>query len=181
MNRILPIVLILIAVGLFFGYVNPTYTGPVAQLKSEIKSYDSALAAAKQFKAKEEQLKAMKSAIPLEDEARVEAFLPDSVDNVQLILDLNALAERSGLTLSNFDVASSRAEQEGDRILLESESPVQSLDLSLSATGDYESFKSFLLGAELSLRPLDLTELSLSDSATGIYSYDMTFRIYWLR
>lgn len=181
MTRLLPIVFILIAVGLFFGYVNPTYTGPVAELREEIHSYDNALTAAKQFQEKEQKLIEARSAIPQEGIERVEAFLPDSVDNVQLILDLNALAQRSGITLSNFDVASSRDEQQNDQIMLESESPVDSLELSLTATGNYASFKSFLTGAELSLRPLDLIRLSIDDSATGVYSYDMTFRIYWLR
>ncbi len=135
MTRLLPILFILIAIGLFFGYVNPTYTGPVAELREEIRSYDNALAAAKQFQEKEQQLIAARSSLPLEGVGRVEAFLPDSVDNVQLILDLNALAERSGITLSNFDVASGRTEQQGDQIMLESESPVDSLELSLMATG----------------------------------------------
>ncbi len=181
MNRILPVVLILIAVGIFFGYVNPEYTGPVAVLRSEIQGYDSALAAAREFKEKESELMAQRASLPEDGVARVEAFLPDSVDNVQLILDLNALAQRSGITLSNFDISESQQEQEGDRILLESESPVESLDLSVSATGNYASFKTFLAGAELSLRPLDLVDLTIADSATGVYSYTMTFRIYWLR
>lgn len=181
MTRLLPAVFILIAIGLFFGYVNPTYTGPVAALREDIQSYDSALAAAREFKQKEQELIARRSQILPEDTARVEAFLPDSVDNVQLILDLNALAERSGITLSNFDVATGREEQENDQVMLESESPVSELDLSLSATGSYAAFKSFLLGTELSLRPLDLVELNISDSPTGVYTYEMTYRIYWLR
>lgn len=181
MSRVLPIVFVLIALGLFFGYVNPTYTGPVAALREDIQSYDNALAAAKDFKQKEQELVARRSQIAPEDTARVEAFLPDSVDNVQLILDLNALAERSGITLSNFDVVTSRAEQENDQVMLEAESPVAELELTLSAAGSYSAFKSFLLGTELSLRPLDLVELSISDSPTGVYTYEMTYRIYWLR
>ncbi len=181
MNRILPFVFILIAIGLFFGYVNPTYTGPVAALRDDIKSYDNALMAAKQFEEKEQQLIARRGEISAADTKRVEAFLPDSVDNVQLILDLNALAQRSGITLSNFDVVMPGAQNESNQIMLESESPVQELELSLSATGSYAAFKSFLLGTELSLRPLDLVSLNISDSATGVYSYEMTYRIYWLR
>lgn len=179
--RLLPIVLILIAAGLFFGYVNPTYTGQIASLKGEIASYDAALAAAQSFSDKEAQLAQERSAIPAEDEARVEAFLPDGVDNVQLILDLNALAARSGLTLANFDTEDVSGRSGGNQLPLTSEGPVESLNLTVSGVGSYKAFKTFLMGAERSLRPMDLVDLTVDDSPTGVYNYDMTFRIYWLR
>jgi len=180
-SRILPVLLILIAIGLFFGYVNPTYTGAVAALRTEIQGYDAALAAADKFAEKERALLAERNSIPAEGLARIESFLPDGVDNVQLILDLNSLASRSGLTLSNFDVGTPAETSGGDRLSLASESPVESLDISVSATGSYAALKTFLLGAEWSLRPLDLTDISISESKTGVYTYDLTFRIYWLR
>lgn len=181
MSRILPVLLVLIAIGLFFGYINPTYTGSVATLRTQIDSYDGALKAAAAFNQKEQQIQLERSSISPENLERIESFLPDGVDNVQLILDLNSLAGRSGLTLSNFDIGAPKAATGGDKLSLASESPVESLDLSVSATGSYGAMKSFLQGAEWSLRPLDLVNLTLSDSRTGVYTYDMTFRIYWLR
>ncbi len=180
-SRIVPIILVLIAIGLFFGYINPTYTGQVATLRSEIASYDGALAAATKFGKKEKELLAQRDALPQDGLARIEAFLPDGVDNVQLILDLNSLASRSGLTLSNFDISAPKQTGSADKLSLASEGPIESLDLSVSATGSYAALKTFLLGAEWSLRPLDLIDLSISESKTGVYTYDMTFRIYWLR
>ena len=185
-SRIVPILFILIAVGLFFGYINPTYTGKIAELDAEINGYENALAAADRFAEKESELLLQREGIPTEGIARIEAFLPDGVDNVQLILDLNSLASRSGLQLSDFDVASSEeGETESprgqDQLSLQSDGPSESLDISVSAVGTYASFKSFLEGVEWSLRPLDLVELTVQDSQTGVYNYDMTFRIYWLR
>lgn len=183
-SRIILFVLVLIAIGLFFGYINPTYTGRVAQLKQDIQNYDSALVAAKNFTAKENELITQRNAIPAEGLARVEAFLPDGVDNVQLILDLNALAARSGITLSNFDTSasvSSSGKKTGDKLALVADGPVESLNLSVSATGTYAAFKSFLQAIEWSLRPLDLIDVTIDDSKTGVYTYTMMFRIYWLR
>jgi Tfp pilus assembly protein PilO len=180
-SRILPIVLILVAIGLFFGYINPTYTGSVAALRKEIRSYDAALVAAEAYAKKEAELLAQQSAIPEEGRARIEAFLPDSVDNVQLILDLDSLAARSGLELSDFNIKTSLDKEEnGDEFTLGTEKPFESLEISVSAGGTYEAFKRFLVGTEYSLRPLDLVEVSVQDSPTGVYSYTMTFRIYWL-
>ena len=181
MSRILPVILVFIAIGLFFGYINPTYTGRVAQLRAEVQSYDAALSAAEAFSLKENELLAERGSIPAEGLSRVEAFLPDSVDNVQLIVDLNSLASRSGLSLSNFDTNVTSNQNKGDALSLASQSPIESLDLSVSAIGSYTAFKSFLSGAERSLRPLDLVDLTIDDSKTGVYAYTMTFRIYWLR
>ncbi len=180
MSRILPILFVLIAIGLFFGYVNPTYTGDVAVIRAEIAGYDGALDAAKKFAEKKDELKRERNSIPQEGLDRIEAFLPDGVDNVQLILDLNSLASRSGITLSNFDMGVPE-ENTGDRLSLASEGATESLNLSVSATGSYAALKTFLKGAEWSLRPMDLIDLSLGESKTGVYTYDMTFRIYWLR
>lgn len=180
-SRLLPFVLILIAIGLFFGYVDPTYTGAVASLKTEIASYDAALAAAQNFSDKEAQLAQQRANINPADEARVETFLPDGVDNVQLILDLNSLASRSGLTLSNFDTQDVSGQSNSNQLPLASENPVESLNLSVSGVGNYKAFKTFLTGAELSLRPMDLTNLTVEVTPSGVYNYGMTFRIYWLR
>lgn len=182
MSRLIPILFILAAIGLFFGYINPTYTGEVSSLRADIASYDSALAASQKFAEKEAELAQERNSIPADGLARIEEFLPDGVDNVQLILDLNSLASKSGLSLSNFDIGqSSGSTASGDQLALASQSPVDSLDLSVSATGSYAAMKAFLKGTEWSLRPLDLVSLTLNDSKTGVYTYDLTFRIYWLR
>ncbi|MFZ1987809.1 MAG: hypothetical protein WAV21_02125 [Minisyncoccia bacterium] len=181
---IIPFAALLIAVGLFFGYVRPTWTLDIAAKKVEIASYDSALDAAARFAEKQAELEQKRNAIPQESLQRLDAFLPDSVDNIQLILDLNALAARSGIELSDFDTgAINNAEDQQNT----EEDPdarnqplVDSLQLSLKAEGTYAAFRSFIAGIEQSLRPLDLVAVSVSDSDTGVYGYDIKLNFYWL-
>jgi hypothetical protein len=132
---------------------------------------------------------------------------------VQLILDLNSLAAKSGVSLSNFlisDNATAGAVSTGGTPAtvgatagtptantstaansLQSanssagssfgnSSLTNSLDITVSAKGTYSAFSTFLSAAENSLRPLDITEVNLKSSANGIYTYTITFRIYWL-
>lgn len=194
--RLSPVIALLLAIGLFFGYVNPTRTGSIAQTRMQIASYESALEAAERFKQKENELIIARANIPSDGLARLESFLPDGVDNVQIILDLNALAARSGMTLSDFDTSSDDSVTESgtsaqlapteagavvDGFALEAQEQVESLDLTISATGTYSSFRTFLDGIEQSLRLLDVIDVSVSDSDTGVYTYDMTIRLYWLR
>ncbi len=162
---------VIVALGIFFGYVNPTWSGEIATTKAAITSADAA-----EYTAKQSQLTSMRNAIDPKDLARLAAFLPDSVDNVRLILDLDALAARSGLALSNIDVAdasSSNAKTGAN--------PVGSVDLTLSAIGTYSALRGFLEGVEKSGRLLDVRDLTVKGSSTGAYNYQMTVRLYWLR
>lgn len=183
MERLLPLGGFLIALGLFFGYINPTMTGPIAATRAEIAGYDAALSAAERFKEKQASLEAARAAIPPESLVRLEAFLPDGVDNVQLILDLDALASRTGVTLANFDTSEieKNASESTTGIVNPGESPLDSIELKTTAKGTYAAFRTFLDATEESLRPLDLVGLNIKTSDNGVHSYDMTFRLYWLR
>ncbi len=162
-SKIIPLVLVIAAVALFLGYIQPTYTGSIATFSAENTSLDVALKAAQEFKEKEVALTRERSTIPADQLARLESSLPDSVDNVQLIVDLNSLAARSGVQLSQFNISGGEttggdtAVAAADAALTNGES-TDSLEISVSATGTY-----------------------VQDSATGVYTYDMTFRLYWLR
>ena len=188
MTRLLPIVLLLISGGIFFGYINPTIMGPIAQTSSKIKQYDAALSAADRFGQKQTSLAQEQQALPADGVARLQSFLPDSVDNVQLILDLDALAARSGVKITNFNttevakpVAPSSSVDTSTTVSFDPSKPYDSLDISMTASGSYSQVRTFLSGVERSLRPLDLIQFQVTDSPTGVYLYQMTFRLYWLR
>jgi hypothetical protein len=201
MSRLLPLLALIFAIALFFLYIRPTFSGPIADTRAQIASYNDALTAASRFQQKEAQLTQQRAQIPADSLARLSDFLPDGVDNVQLILDLDALAARSGVTLSEFNTvgsdstgstATNAAPAAGPASTpatiptlgtqsLAGGSPTDSLSLTFKATGTYPAFRSFLAGMENSLRPLDVTDLQVTESDTGVYSYALTVRIYWLR
>lgn len=184
MNRILALIFILIALGLFFGYIQPTWAGDIAATQRQIDSYDSALVAASRFSTNEAALEQKRNEIPQDKVDRLTTFLPDSVDNVQLILDLNALATRSGVTISDFTTGETPNDTtqaaQGGFAGNANASTIDSLTLSVRAVGSYDAFRAFLAGVEQSLRPLDVQVISITDSETGVYTYDMTIKFYWL-
>jgi hypothetical protein len=201
MSRILPFGAIIVALSLIFLYIRPTFSGAIADTKTHIESYDSALTAANTFTTKEATLTTQSAAIPGDSINRLNTFLPNGVDNIQLIIDLNGLAARSNMVLSNFSVGAlppsargatspsaapaaatpaATSPTPGGSGLVQSGNTVDSLDVSLSAVGTYQTFRVFLSAIESSLRPLDITSLTVHQSNTGVYTYDMTVRIYWL-
>ncbi len=182
-NRILPLLALFVSIGIFFGYIQPTWAGGIAHTKAAIAADDQALAAAQAYAKQQDTLIAALNAINPTDLARLATFLPNSVDNVGIILDLNALAARSGLSLANIDVSKNTASSlnSSNGALPVSINPVDSVDLSLSASGTYAAFQAFLEGVEKSQRLLDVRELLVKGSDTGIYTYTMRLRLYWLR
>ncbi|MBI3572024.1 hypothetical protein HY091_00600 [Candidatus Kaiserbacteria bacterium] len=183
-SRILPVFALIVAALIFFGYVDSAWTGSVTAAKASIMLDNQALASASEYSTRQDELASARNAIDPAGLARLNAFLPDSVDNVRLILDLDALAARSGLALASIDVAGSSApSSSANQTALSgaANTPVGSVDLSLAASGSYSAFQNFLRGVESSARLLDITDLSVRGSDTGIYSYQMTIRLYWLR
>ncbi|MFA6278563.1 MAG: hypothetical protein WCS97_00550 [Candidatus Paceibacterota bacterium] len=182
-NKILPTIAFLAAIGIFFGYINPAWTGSIATTKANIIADDQALVAAGQYRAQQDQLSSARNAINTNDIKRLSVFLPDSVDNVGLILNLNALAARTGISLSNVDVtANSESLEDSTGILPASvTNPIGSADMSLSAVGTYTALQSFLKEVESSERLLDVQDIVVKGSSTGVYTYNVNLRLYWLR
>lgn len=183
-GKILPIAVLIVSAAIFFVYVSPTWTGSISSTKNAIALDDQALVTANRYAAQQNTLASSRNAIDPADLTRIEVFLPDSVDNVGLILDLNALAARSGLSLSNIDVTANTANEMGGSsqgLPAAGANPIGSVDLSLSAVGTYSALKSFLFGVERSARLLDVKNIIVKGSDTGVYNYQMTLRLYWLR
>ena len=176
-NSVVSTFVLIVALAIFFLYVSPTWSGPIAATNAAIAADDQALVAATQYFAQESSLTDASNAIDPNDLSRLTVFLPDSVDNVGLILDLTTLAAKNGLSLSNIDVASSPA---SGGPAAAGTNPVGSVDMSLSAIGTYAALQNFLIAVEKSERLLDMQKLSIAGSDTGVYSYGMTLRIYWL-
>lgn len=179
MSHIFPLLSLAIAIAVVFGYVQPTWSGPITNAKAAIAANEAALDASERFTAEQNQLAAARAAIDPTALMRLESFLPDSVDNVGVILDLNALASRAGLQISKIDVATDALQQSAAST--GKNNPVSSVDLSITALGSYGALQGFLSGLEGSVRLLDLRDLSVKGSETGVYSYQMKLRLYWLR
>lgn len=190
-SRVLPAIALILSVGIFFAYVKPTWSGPLKETKAAIEDSKQALAAADEYKKKQNALASARNAIDKDSLDRLSVFLPDSVDNVGLILDINALAARSGLSLANIDVLTDDSAASGGKgpaansatgnFGIGTANPVGSVDMSLSAIGTYSALQAFLAGIEKSARLLDVREISVKGSDTGVYNYQMTIRLYWLR
>lgn len=165
MRLIIAIVGFVLAGGIFFWYTKPTYDNSLA-MQANITQNNAALDKAAELQKLRQTLLSRFNTFDPTDLDRLQKLLPDHVDNVRLILDLDKLAERGGLALQNVDVSSAQKQTAKNQTALgavgSSNQKYDSLTLTFSTVATYKDFVQFLSNLESSLRIVDLVSLSIT-------------------
>jgi Tfp pilus assembly protein PilO len=184
MKGILPIIAVVIAGIAFYFYIDPTYT-EIKQLRKEEATLSAALTRALELQATRDQLLSRYNTFNPEDLARLEKMLPDHVDNVRLALDMDSLAASYGMRIRNVSIEkqdeTKRPAARQAQAVGPDERTYESMALSFTVTGQYDTFRAFLSDLERSLRLVNLEQLSFSSTETGLYDFTITLRTYWLK
>ena len=124
------------------------------------------------------ELQQIKSSISQEDLDKLEKFIPNHVDNVNLIIDINNIAAKQGMALKNVRVQST-AGSGGSKAV--SSSGIQPTFMSFSVTGNYQTLIKFLDGLANSLRVVDPVSLSFAVDEKGLNQYNFEIKTYWVK
>ena len=173
---ILPILLVLVACTLFFGFTRPIIDEiSIKQAKAD--ELDSALSNDKNLrKVREKKLADYNSFSPAELDS-INRMLPDSIDNVRLIIDMNNIATKYNMRVKNAKIKSdSMAPQ-----VIGSSQTYGSVTLSFNVSGSYNDLRLFLHDLETSLRLVDVTSLSFNASDKDMNDYSIEVRTYWIK
>ena len=179
-----------VALGVFFMYTQPTYDH-TRVLKQEIDRYNQALDKAAELQQLKQSLLARYNAFNPGDLLRLQKLLPDHVDNVRLILDLDSLAGRHGMALQSVvisDPGSKISDGSSLAAIGAAQQKYDSLTLKFSTRATYPLFVQFMEELESSLRIVDLVSLTLAPDSKSFnntgepaYRFDITIRTYWLK
>lgn len=180
MKNIISILLILAAIALFAFFTNPRFA-EVQTLADEVAQFDDALERSKELISLRDALLSRYNSIPTQDINRIGTMLPDSIDTVRLIIDIDALAARYGMSLANISIGS--ADEPAVRGGIgPTGSAFGKLTLSFTVASTYDRFHAFLGDLERSLRILDITSISFgSPTAAGVTPYNISLTTYWLK
>lgn len=197
MRFIVPIFLILISVVGFFTLVSPALQD-VQTLKAEMSSYDEALDNARELAEERDKLTKQYNSFSPRDLDRLEVLLPNSVNNIRLILEIEDIASPYGMVLRDVKYDTSREEgadsgpaPAGNQTLnLPQEYGIWTLEF--STAGSYQDFLNFLSNLEGNLRLIDISSIKFtsnsakgSDGASPIseeeYTYGFQIKTYWLK
>jgi Tfp pilus assembly protein PilO len=199
MNRnITAVILLVLSVGIYFTVTRGIIADAEA-VKSVNDQYSSAIANAEQLVKVRDQVNTDYNNISDADRARLDKMIPDTVDNIRLIIDLNSIAVRHGFSLKDIKAEaaadqsnpSSAGPASAPPVLAAPASPdavpsitaptLDTVTVSFDVSAPYEQFISFLQDLEASLRIMDVTHLTVTANDTGTYDFSVELNTYWLR
>ncbi len=184
-----PVLLIILSIGLFFMYVDPTYNN-VQEIIQEQERFDEALDKSKELQMIRDELLAKYNTFSTSDLNRLSKLLPDNVDNVRLVLDIDHIATAYGMRIK--DVSIDTTEDRPAGTIGPSKDKHESVKLSFSMVSTYDNLTKFIRDLEKSLRIVDITEIALVDlprsfDEDGVeipedfYKYSISLQTYWLK
>lgn len=197
----MPIVLIGIAITFFFVVTNPLYNS-ITALKMQGVSYNTALDTSKTLENERDALTAKYNNMDPDNLAKLQKLLPDNVNNIRLILEIEQIAAPYGMTLSDikYDATGTNATADTTNTATVVQGGVtaaqnQSKDygvfnLEFSTSGTYDDFINFTKDLESNLRIVDVSSISFSSDASAsttkantpeVYKYDFKINTYWLK
>ncbi|HUD04156.1 MAG TPA: hypothetical protein VMR73_01550 [Candidatus Paceibacterota bacterium] len=178
MSNIASLILVIISVGAFFGYIDPAYMHDKT-LASQDAQYNQALDTAKALILERGALLTKYNAFNPSDLSRLQTFLPDAVDSVRLIIELDAIAQKYGMRIRNFTAAPVAA---GQQTLGVDNSPYGTFTFTFTTTASYDGFMTFLHALEQNLRLIDVVGITFSAPTTNsAYDFTVTINTYWLK
>jgi len=199
MRSIFSILFIAISVVLFFVVTNPLFK-EVKQMRTDVTTYNTALDNSTELQKTRDSLIDVYKNVKKEDKERLAHFLPSTIDNIKLILEIEKIANLHGMPIKNiqFDAKSleSTDTTSTNTVIVAKSDPSDYLDygvfpMEFIIEGKYDTFVDFLGDLEHNLRLVDVKSISFSVptsvSTTGgmtnsnIYSYTLKVETYWLK
>ncbi len=190
------IALLAVSVSTFVMYSRPTYDH-ITKVNTKVVRLDEALAKTRNIRRIRESLSSRFAEFSEENLGKLQKMLPDHVDNVRLVLDMDGVASQYGIRLRNVRVQdkSDAAKAKDGELLIGSgnvqDGPFQSLVLQFDVNATYPEFIQFLTDLESSLRIVDLVALSMSKSSdiadtqtttqNPKYNFKLSLKTYWLK
>tara|TARA_B100000745_G_scaffold300516_1_gene254900 strand:+ start:3792 stop:4355 length:564 start_codon:yes stop_codon:yes gene_type:complete len=184
-KSILAILFIGVAIALFVMYIRPTYDATQGN-RNKIATFDEALKKTREIQELKSDLLARRNVFTEENLQRLQKMLPDHVDNVRLVLDLDGIAANYGMRIQNVAIQETVGENNSETSILNGgeldNKPYQSLTLQFEVVATYDEFVVLLRDLESSLRIVDMTTLSIRPDSTAddLYTFGVALRTYWL-
>lgn len=194
MTRILIAIILLVGAGtVFFMFTEPLFSRPLSIDNDGV--IDGGIRA---LNAKKSQLNiALETASNIEEEIgklnskynnlgrdqleRLNKFLPDQVDNVQLIIDINNIAASHGMTLKSLKLKSENNQDAASVIQRAGSLETGTVSLAFSVSGPYQVLRDFLADLARSLRVVEINNLTFGSADKDFYDYSIDLKTFWLK
>ncbi len=175
---LLPIIFLILSGGMFFLYIDPEFKN-IKEIKKEEALYSNALDNSKELQAIRDDILAKYNSFSKEDLNKIEKMLPNNIDNVRLVRDIDGMASKYGMKLRNVSVDANT--DSSKNTVGPDDSSVGTMVLGFSVSGPYKTFLSFMKDLENSMRISDVVEVSFVSSDKDLYEYKVSLKTYWIK
>lgn len=184
MKNIISIIVIIISIATFVLVVQPQYN-EIKTMQAKEGELEDVLGNARTLQSLRDSLLEKRNQIANNDIRRLEKLIPESADNVKLILEFEQIAARHDVRIqaasaTRADEGSNGGESTQSFDIESNDYGVITLDFSIE--GSYNNFISFLKDIEKNLRITDIRSLQITPSAeSSDYTYQISVDTYWLK
>lgn len=176
MKLLVPIILIVISGGIYLGYIDGAYD-TVKTLQAEEQQYEDALRQSETLNRVRNELLTTYNNISTRDLDRLDKMLPNNIDSIRLLIDIDGIAAENGVALSDLEAEPSGVDG--------SEGSIGIVRASFTTTATYQVFKNLLRDLESSLRLFDINAISISaptseSAQPGTLRFNVDLQTYWI-
>lgn len=184
MNRyIIPILLVILSASVYVLVIDPTYADIRRQQAKEIE-LDNSIADAKQANVKLAKIKEAYAAFPAGSEQALSTILPDKIDAIKFIIEMEAVARIHGLVLKGPSAIVADSDKSNS-------SKYDENHITFSVAAPYTVFQEFLRDIQDSLALREMTSISFSADEADlnakyqrpesiVYTYNVSITSYSL-
>ena len=180
MSKISIITLLILTLVIGYAFAYPSF-GDLSALTAEKQKYSDSLDMISNIENKKNELLTEFNNISAADRKSIETILPNSLDFVELVSQIDAVAAGYGISIDK--VYSKDKVASAGKSIEEAapQKPYQSAIVGFSFNASYEKFNAFMNSLEKSLRILDIKSIKLETQDSGIYTYNVEFETYWMK
>jgi Tfp pilus assembly protein PilO len=172
---------LILSIAVIYSFVLPSY-GEISFLMEENKKYDNSIESIRQIENRTTELLTQVKNIDPEVKNKVETVLPNSLDFVRLVSQIDNVASNYALRINDISVVEKNAnpdssgEFSGGFEVLNYNSAV----ISFTFVSNYNNFINFTNELEKSLRILDIRNLQIDPASGNTYEFRVSYETYWL-
>ena len=174
------------AIAIFVLYTNPEYA-IIQQQQADYQKLSSANSKAMELRVKREQILKDRGTISDVQIANLNKFLPDGVENVKLIIDIQNISSlvlaqdiRGAKVISSANTKTTSSGNASAGVTSDGKK-YGTIALNFSVTTTYDKFILFLQSLENNLRLVDVSDISFTSTDTDKYDFNVTLQTYWLK
>lgn len=169
----------------FFVFIVPDYRS-LQKVKVEVGELEKKIEIIKNLEVSRDSLEKKQRSISQKDMQKLEKILPYSPDNIRLIIQLDEIAKRNGLTMLKNVSYDAEASEIVPGQVEENPKEYRTYRVSFSTSGQYNQFLVFLEEIEKNLRLVDIMSVELKNTqkeggiSTSLQEFSVELQAYWL-